>query len=242
MDRRTGDKIEIGGDYQYNAYYVGRAPQRFWHYAKIQEAIHSLQLKSGDNVLDVGCGSGLVSSFMADHEGVTVTAIDSNQSALDFARRKFQKHNLTYTMGLLDELALPPQSFDKIIFLEVIEHISEKQGAEVLKTFYKLLKPGGIVVVSTPNKNSLWPLLEWALDFFKVVPSLAEGQHEFLYTGKQLEEKGTQAGFTRIDKRTINTLAPWLALINWKLAVMVHRIEYRFFRRYGSILLYTFYK
>ena len=195
MERRTGDKIEINGDYQYNAYYTGKAPQRFWHFAKIEEAINSLQIKEGDNILDVGCGSGLVSSFMADHKGVNVVAVDANIHALDFAREKFKKSNLTFKMGLLDELNLPEQSFDKIIFLEVIEHISEKQGEEIFKTFYRLLKPGGRVVISTPNKKSLWPFIEWSLDFFRIVPNLAEEQHEFLYTGKKLEEKGVQAGF-----------------------------------------------
>lgn len=242
MDRRTGDKIEISGDYQYNAFYTGKAPQRFWHYTKITEAIKSLQLKKGDNVLDVGCGSGLVSYFIAKDNEVNVTAIDANDSALGFANQKFVLPNLEFKKGLLDELNLQKGHYQKIVFLEVIEHISEKQGEEIFKSFYELLAPGGRLVISTPNRYSLWPLIEWSLDFFKVVPNLAEEQHEFLYTGKLLKQKGIDAGFILADKRSINTISPWAAMLNWKLALGIHKVEFMINRNFGSILLYTFEK
>lgn len=242
MTRRTGDKVEINGDYQYNAYYTGRAPQRFWHYAKLKEAENALEIKEGDNILDVGCGSGLFSHFLANYPGTHVTAIDANPNALEFARAKYSNTNLEFKLGLLDELNLPQNSFDKIVFLEVIEHISLEQGKQIMKTFAQLLKPGGKVVISTPNRKSLWPLIEWTFDVLKVVPNLGEEQHEHLYSGKELEQTGAQAGLTLEKKSTINTFAPWLALLNWKLALTIHGLEMRYFKRYGSILLYTFVK
>lgn len=242
MSRRVGDKIQIEGAYQYNAYYHGKKSQRFWHYAKLEEAIKSLEINDGDNVLEVGCGSGLISYFIARNPKVKVTAIDANDSALEFARQKFILPNLTYTKGLLDELQLKEASYDKIIFLEVIEHITEKQGEEVFKSFYKLLKPKGKLVISTPNKSSLWPLIEWSLDFFKLVPNLADEQHEFLYTGKILEQKGKNAGFECSNKKQINTIAPWLASVSWKLALKVHSFEAKFVKIWGSLLVYTFTK
>ncbi len=242
MDRRVGDKIQIEGAYQYNAYYNGKKAQRFWHYAKLDEAIKSLEIKDGDRVLEVGCGSGLLSFFIAKNPKVTVTAIDANQSALDFATNQFKLPNLTYSKGLLDELNFKESSFDKIVFLEVIEHITEKQGEEIFKSFYKLLKPNGKLVISTPNKASLWPLIEWSLDFFKLVPNLADEQHEFLYSGKILQKKGEQAGFKCSNKKQINTFAPWLASISWKLALSVHAFEIKVFKKFGSLLVYTFTK
>jgi 2-polyprenyl-3-methyl-5-hydroxy-6-metoxy-1,4-benzoquinol methylase len=242
MDRRVGDKIQIEGAYQYNAYYHGKKAQRFWHFAKLEEAMKSLEIKPGDNVLEVGCGSGLLSYFIAKNSEVKVTAIDANQAALDFATQQFKLPNLTFTKGLLDELNLKEASYDKIVFLEVIEHITEKQGEEILKSFFKLLKPGGKLVISTPNKASLWPLIEWSLDFFKLVPNLADEQHEFLYKGSILEQKGKNAGFICSNKKQINTFAPWLATINWKLALSVHKFEVKCFKRFGSLLVYTFTK
>lgn len=242
MSRRIGDKVEINGDYQYNAYYTGKAPQRFWHYAKLKEAETVLEIKEGDNILDVGCGSGLFSHFLANHKGTHVTAIDANATAIEFARNKYSNSNLEFKLGLLDELNLPHSSFDKIVFLEVIEHISHEQGKQILKTFNDLLKPGGKLVISTPNRKSLWPLIEWTFDVFKVVPNLGEEQHEHLYAGKELEQIGKQVGLALEKKNTINTFAPWLALLNWNLALAIHKLEMKYFKRYGSILLYTFVK
>ncbi len=242
MSRRTGDKIEINGSYQYNAYYTGKAPQRFWHYAKLSEAENALEIKEGDQMLDVGCGSGLLSHFMANHKGTKVTGIDANPDALKFARSSYSNSNLEFKQGLLDELNFPESSFDKIAFLEVIEHISQEQGRQIVKTFQHLLKPGGKVVISTPNRSSLWPLIEWVFDKLKLVPNLGEEQHEYLYSGGELEQIGKEAGL-RLEKRsTINTFAPWIAILSWKLALTIHQLEMKFIKRHGSILLYTFVK
>ena len=97
-------------------------------------------------------------------------------------------------------------------------------------------------MISTPNRKSLWPLIEWALDKFKVVPNLAEEQHEYLYSGKELQQAGEASGFNLQKKNTLNTFAPWVALLNWKLALGIHKLEMRLFKRYGAILLYTFVK
>ena len=242
MTRRTGDKVEINGDYQYNAYYTGKAAQRFWHYAKLKEAEDALEIKSGDNILDVGCGSGLFSHFLAEHEGTHVTAIDANHKAIEFAKNKYSNSNIEFKLGLLDELNLKKTSYDKIAFLEVKEHISIEQGSQIMKEFSELLKPGGMVVISTPNRQSLWPLIEWALDFFKLVPNLTEEQHEYLYAGNELKHIGEKAGLTLHKKHTINAIAPWLAMFSWSLALRMHRIEMKYFKKRGSILLYTFVK
>jgi len=99
-----------------------------------------------------------------------------------------------------------------------------------------------MVVISTPNRKSLWPFIEWALDFFRLVPNLAEEQHEYLYSGEELQKIGEQAGLVLHKKHTINTIAPWLAIFSWNLGQRMHRIEMRHFKKRGSILLYTFIK
>lgn len=242
MTKRTGDKIVIGGSYQYNAYYNGKPPQRFWHYAKLKEAEKALEIKEGDRILDVGCGSGLLAHFLAKNTGTHVIAVDANPKAIEFARNKYSESNLEFKLGLLDELQLPENFFNKIVFLEVIEHISLEQGKKILQTFNNLLKPGGRIVISTPNRESLWPFIEWGLDHLKLVPNLGEGQHEHLYSGKELEQIGQQAGLILRKTSTINTLAPWVAMFNWKLALRIHKLEMKYIKRLGSILLYTFVK
>ena len=239
---RKGDKIVIEGNYQFNAYYFGRKPQRFWHYTKMQEAQNELALKEGDKILDAGCGSGLLSYFLAKDNPIEVWGIDGNPSAIDFCRAKFPLENLHFSQTLMDELPFSNSSFNKIVFLEVIEHISPSQGAKVLGTFYDLLAPGGTLVISTPNKRSLWPLIEYLLDKFKLVPTLAKEQHEYLYTCKQLKKMAELAGFRCISQRTINFISPWVAGISWKLALKIHNMEIKGKSKFGALLLFTFKK
>ncbi len=240
--RRLGDRVEIPGDYQYRALHYGPAPQRFWHWAKLSEAKAGLALAPGMRVLDAGCGSGLLAAMVAEEPGVEVVGVDANERAITFARETFQRDNLSFRLGLVDDLALAPGSFDRIVFLEVIEHLTRAQGEATLAGFHRLLAPGGRLVLSTPNRHSLWPLLEWSLDRFGPVPNLGEGQHEHLYTRAELEALARSAGLTLLETRMVDTFAPWLAILSRRLAEAVHRWEVRNLRRGGSLLVMSFEK
>ena len=238
--RYTGDRIAIEGEYQYRVLNHGPAPQRFWHEAKLREAERWIAPRAGEAILDVGCGSGVLASRLAKHEGVRVIGVDGNRSAWEFATGHWKLPNLEFRLGLVDELDIASESIDKIAFLEVIEHINEAQGLAVLKTFHRILKPGGRAVISTPNYRSLWPMIEWMLDKTKMVPQLAEDQHVAFYHHKTLRALGEQAGFRLTAHRTVCFAAPWLAMLNWRLAEMVHRWETARSQPLGSLLMMTF--
>ncbi len=241
-NKRIGDKIFIEGAYQYNAYYTGKPIQRFWHYTKLQEAQREIAAEKTDHILDAGCGSGLLAYFLAKDSRAEVLGVDANPAAIDFCQTRFQLPNLRFSRALIDDLPFSNNSFDKIVFLEVIEHLSREQGHTVLQRFYDLLKPGGLLVISTPNKKSSWPLIEYLLDRFRLVPTLAGEQHEYLYSGRELRKTAETAGFRSISRKTVNFLSPWLAPISWKLALKVHALEIKGKCRIGSLLLYTFKK
>lgn len=240
--RYTGDRIAIEGEYQYRVLNHGPAPQRFWHEAKLREAEKWVDPRPGQIILDVGCGSGVLASRLAKHEGTKIIGVDGNRRAWDFATGHWKLPNLEFRHGLVDELDIPSASADAIAFLEVIEHISEAQGLAVLKTFHRILKPGGRAVISTPNYRSLWPLVEWTLDKTNMAPQLAEDQHVTFYHRKSLQRLGEQAGFRLAAHRTVCFAAPWLALLNWRLAEMVHAWETARSQPLGSLLVMTFEK
>lgn len=242
MNKRKGDTIAIRGDYQYNAYHTGNPVQRFWHYAKLQEALRRLTPQQNDRILDAGCGSGMLSHFLAKDNKAQVWGADANPDAIAFCKSRFRLPNLQFVQSLIDELPFQENFFNKIAFLEVIEHITPEQGLEVLKSFYRLLAPGGTLVISTPNKRSLWPLIEFTLDSLHLVPTLDGEQHEFLYSGPRLISLTRQAGFEAISRTTINFLAPWLAPVSWKLAAKCHSLEIKCQSPLGSLLVYTFRK
>lgn len=243
--RRTGDKISIRGNYQYNAYYKGSALQRCWHRFKISAAIKNLDLKPGQSLLDAGCGSGMLPALVAkDNPSIQITAIDGNTDAIAFCTEQWkQLTNIHFIESPIDELQqFSDAGFDGITFLEVIEHITEQQAAHVLAEFNRMLKPGGLLVVSTPNRKSLWPLLEYIMDKFRLAPKLKNDQHEKLYSGAELAEIAEQNGFIVTGKQRVNFIAPWIGLISEKYAAKVHLWEMNQNRTPGSLLLYTFTK
>jgi 2-polyprenyl-3-methyl-5-hydroxy-6-metoxy-1,4-benzoquinol methylase len=243
-DRRTGDRIAIPGEYQHRALHHGPAPQRFWHRAKLEEALALLRLGPGDRMLDAGCGSGILAAMAAELPETQVLGVDANPAAIEFASRTFTRPNLAFRQGLVDELGDldgTPESFEKISFLEVIEHLSRGQGEAILAQFARLLTPGGRLVLTTPNRRSPWPLIEWLLDRLRLVPQLSGEQHEVLYDLDELRTMGEAAGLVLIEHRMIDTLAPWLAW--WPgLARLVHRAEVRVIRRHGCVMVLAFEK
>lgn len=240
--RRTGDAIEIPGEYQHRVLTRGWAPQRAWHDFKYRAAEHWLAPQPGDQILDVGCGSGVLADRLAAHPGVHLTGVDNNPDAIRYASQTFQRANLTFRHGLVDDLAFEPASIHKIVFLEVLEHIYPEQAREVFRGFHRLLAPGGRLVITTPNARSLWPLLEWMLDRSRLVPTLDEEQHVALYSAARLAALAEETGYSVVEIRTLNFLAPWLAVFGRPLAEAAHRIEQRRRHLWGSLLLGVFEK
>lgn len=241
--RRTGDTIEIEGNYQYNALHTASAPQRFWHFAKLSEAKKALELRDNDKILDAGCGSGTFAEMFKDEKRhIFLTGVDANERAIAFAQKTYGSDRITYKKGLIDELGFEDNAFDKVVFLEVIEHITKKQAEEVLEEFHRIMKSGGRLTISTPNGKSMWPFIEWLMDRLKVAPEMDGHQHEFFYDFDTLQEIVESAGFTCVKKQTINTIAPWLAVLSWKLALRINTWEQKLFKKRGNILVYTFEK
>ena len=241
-NRRTGDKISIDGGYQYRALHNGPTPQRFWHHNKLREAAASLNIGAGDTILDAGCGSGVFCDFIPSHLNITLVAVDSNENALDFAQKKYNRKNVMFKRALIDELDFPDNSFDKIVFLEVIEHITGDQADKVLAKFNNIIKPNGKLIISTPNKRSFWPLIEKIFDWLRLVPHLSSDQHELLYDYDSLQKIVENRGFICVQAKSINTFSPWVAPISWKLAEIINKLEMRYIRKHGNILLFTFQK
>jgi len=222
--KRTGDTIKIPGDYQYKALTTGNPVQRFWHESKQRIITQLLPPQPNDFILDVGCGSGVITNYLGK-SGAKVLGIDGNKDAINFARDTFKAPNLEYRQGLVDDLFECDDPPDKIYCMEVIEHIHFEQGEEMLTNFRKLLKPGGKVFLTTPNYNSHWPLIEWALDKFTDAARMDEAQHVAYYTRKRLAGVIEAAGLELISLTSMSFAAPWLSPLSHSLAVGIEGLE-----------------
>jgi ubiquinone/menaquinone biosynthesis C-methylase UbiE len=106
----------------------------------------------GRRVLDAACGEGYGAALLA-RAGARVTAVDLSAEAIDHARRRYgDLPNLEFTQADVAELSRwPDGSFDLIVSFETLEHL-EAQDA-MLAGFRRLLAPGGLVLVSTPDRR-----------------------------------------------------------------------------------------
>ena len=214
----------IRGDYQYVALHEGHPIQRFWHYNKQLTIARYLTPASGDRVIDVGCGSGVISDFLAQ-SGARTLGIDASHDAIAFASRTFTSENLSFRRGAFHEVFPLAEPVDKIYCLEMIEHIHAHEAIEMLAVFRDSLKPGGSLYLTTPNGRSLWPLIEWLMDMLHLAPKMADYQHLARYSPASLPSLCTSAGFDVEQVVTTCFAAPWLAPLSWNLALRANRAE-----------------
>lgn len=102
-------------------------------------------------LLDIGSSQGVFCRLVSDTAGLEVFAIDPSDEAIKFAREKFHIKN-AFTCSIR---AIPRflSDFDVITALEVIEHIEEPNF--LLNKAFELLKPGGYLILSTPNNENV---------------------------------------------------------------------------------------
>jgi SAM-dependent methyltransferase len=102
------------------------------------------------SVLDAGCGSGYGSAELAK-TGASVTGADVSGEAVAYAREHFGKQGIRFVEAPCESLPFEPESFDLVTAFEVIEHL--ERWRELLAEANRILKPGGVLLVSTPNRD-----------------------------------------------------------------------------------------
>jgi len=108
---------------------------------------------AGLRVLDMACGEGYGSEVLA-RAAARVVGVDANPEAHQHARLRYSRPGLEFERGMVEGYG-EPGSFDAVVFLQTIEHVRDPEG--VLAHFRRLLAPGGVVYVSTPNVLRLAP-------------------------------------------------------------------------------------
>lgn len=116
---------------------------------------HPDTVMQGLDVIDVGCGGGLVCEPLA-RLGAHVTGIDPETQNIVAAATHAEAQNLaiTYRAQTVDQFlaTTPAQKFDVVLSLEVVEHVDHIDM--YLQDCFKLLKPDGIVILSTLNRTA----------------------------------------------------------------------------------------
>lgn len=140
--------------------------------------IDRLEPLSGRRVLDVGCGGGLLSEGMAAR-GAQVTGIDMGEAPLSVAKLHLYESGLEvdYRQITAERMADEyPGAFDIVTCLEMLEHVPAPDS--VIAACARLVRPGGLVVFSTINRNPKSYLLA-IVGAEYVLRMLPKGTHDF---------------------------------------------------------------
>jgi 2-polyprenyl-3-methyl-5-hydroxy-6-metoxy-1,4-benzoquinol methylase len=161
-------------------------------------------LRPGSRVLEVGVGCGIFTRFLASKQAI-VSAVDivpeflAGVATLDGVTTK--EADATYDQGMRD--------MDVVLCSEVLEHVPRDRSQAMLDQFYAALKPGGTLILSTPQR---YATVELMARLFKFPPVLAlarmiygtaeELGHINLLTRAQLQAQIAKAGF-RIEEQDL---------------------------------------
>ena len=150
---------------------------------------------SGQRVLDVGCGGGLLAESLA-RAGARVTGIDLAPTMIEVARLHAASSGLAidYRLAGAEELlGEAAANFDVITCMEMLEHVP--QPASMVRTLCALVRPGGALFVSTLNRNlkSFLMAIVGAEYLLRLIP---RGTHEYerLIRPAELAQWGRAAG------------------------------------------------
>ena len=108
-----------------------------------------LELVAGKSVLDIASGEGYGAALLAA-VAESVTGVDIDAGSVEHARHLYYKSNLTFLVGGCERVPLPDHSFDVVTSFETIEHHDKHE--EMLDEIKRVLKPGGTLVISSPNR------------------------------------------------------------------------------------------
>jgi ubiquinone/menaquinone biosynthesis C-methylase UbiE len=147
------------------------------HQQLLNRAVELSNVKNGEKVLDIGCGTGLLSLKFLEKADCSITGIDSSQEMLSIFSDKIKKLNLSdrITLKFEDATALDfkPNSFDIVAATVALHHLKDKYPT--IKKIHDVLKPEGRFVLGDIDMDTtgdvtdpkrLLRMLEWLTEEF----------------------------------------------------------------------------
>ncbi len=217
--------------------------------AKMQGIARRLALKAGDRILDLGCGWCGPALYFIEHFGCHVTGVTLSPVQRDYALAWAKRRGITTGLDVevrdVMDLPYPPTSFNHILFLESIIHMSQKDA--LFARCYDLLKPGGRLFIQESHNNQGSRGSRYVSDPGFMEVNRAFGFTLHLVSGGEmlchLEEAGLIPAYLEdISTHYQRTLSQWLD----RIATHAERIRstsehtYGMLRRYLLIALTTY--
>jgi len=160
-----------------------------------------LKRKKPKLLLDVGCGVGIFMQNLKEI-GWNAIGVDMSDASVEHAKSR----GLKVKLGKIEDMKLKSNSFDVITLFQTIEHIEDP--IKTLKKIYSLLRKDGLLVITTPNEESLMAKILGKYWF-----GYRNIEHLYFFNKRSLAKMQAEVGFRRIDVNSENgrTLSlPWV--------------------------------
>lgn len=185
------------------------------------QAIHDHPLDGNESVLDIGCGDGKVTAYLAGHlSSGKIIGIDFSDNMILFANRQFVSaglSNITFAVGDISQVAYQ-EEFDEVVSFFCLHWLKDQKNA--LERIYSSLKPNGKVLLTVPSKEKE--------DFLEMVYGLAKTEKwsplfkgsintRVLCTADEYAQLMRSAGFAnvKVEIKTIETVFSYAMLRDW---------------------------
>ena len=180
----------------------GRRGSRFW---RVADQVRSVE-QPAQTAVDIGCGEGQLCNELKEAGWRTVVGIDVASSRVARARLRYPE--LQFFDVPLEQTTLSQKAVDMVVMDNVIEHLPDP--VEMLNKVRRYLRPGGKLIVITPNMESG----HFRLLGRRWTPELAPHAHIFLFTHAAMCQIMNKSGFTVVAEGSFH-LAPYAARVWW---------------------------
>lgn len=129
----------------------GKAPDHLWddHVNRYRFASKYVEDK---RVLDIACGSGYGSHILETQgKAKKVIGVDLSAEAVTHAKNEHKETSIDFLRGTIVNIPFPQAQFDIVVSFETIEHVKNCEGT--LAEISRVLRPGGMLIISTPNRK-----------------------------------------------------------------------------------------
>lgn len=196
---------------------------------RLRKAYYLSQEYISGNVLEIGCGEGRGVELIAP-KAESYTGIDKIPQVIESLKSK-------HPDGDFRQMVIPPlaelkdDTYDVVVSFQVIEHI--KKDLEYIKEIYRVLKPGGKALITTPNiKMSLsrnpWHIREYTADELTRLAQKAFSKVEMLgITGNE-----KVMGYHEENRQSVNRIMKWDVLkLQYRLPAFILKLPYEILNR-----------
>jgi ubiquinone/menaquinone biosynthesis C-methylase UbiE len=225
---------EIGKGY-YDEILLSDGAQSKWHELKFKRIYSLIKKESPKKILDVACGPGTFISKLPD--GMECFGVDIAEKQINYAKEKYGKKGVFFYKCDDAKYPLNNDAFDIVTSIEFIEHVSIDSCKKNFLEMKRCLKDGGKVIITTPNYNSMWPILEYIVSHITKENYLE--QHITHYSKKKLIEIMQDSGFVNVKVESYIFLSPFFIYFGNKISNWIFDKENKYLKRWGNLLIAT---